>query len=431
MKKLLSILLWSVIAAAFIGPGTVTTAASSGVRFGFALLWALVFSTIATLTLQEAAARITVGSGMTLGRALRTRYSRGPQGMFVLLLVLGAIVFGCAAYEAGNILGGVAGAALGTSLDPRTLTLLIGAAAGVVLWMGTPRAVAYALSLAVGFMGVAFLVTAIRLAPPLDAVIGGALVPRMPDGSGLLVLGLIGTTVVPYNLFLGSGMAKGQTIGDLRLGLAVSIILGGGISMAVIIVGAAGAEPFSYEALMNTLASRIGRWGGVMFAFGLFAAGLSSAITAPLAAAITAQGLFAEDADDHWSERGRRYRAVWMGVLAVGIAFGLTDVQPVPAIIIAQALNGIVLPLAATFLFMVVNDRNVMGRHVNGTASNVVMAIVVLVTIVLGTSNVLKAAFRAMGLPTPDVRLVLIVAGVVAAMIAWPTYRIVRPRAET
>ena len=69
MQRLLNILLWSVIAAAFIGPGTVTTAASSGARFGFALLWALLFSTVACLVLQEASARVAVVSGRTLALA--------------------------------------------------------------------------------------------------------------------------------------------------------------------------------------------------------------------------------------------------------------------------------------------------------------------------------------------------------------------------
>ncbi len=114
MRRLSAILLWSVIAAAFIGPGTVTTAAAAGAGFGLALLWTLVFSTVACLVLQEASARLTLVSGRNLGQALRHRYPAGFTGTAVLLLVLGGIVLGCAAYEAGNILGGVAGAVLAT-----------------------------------------------------------------------------------------------------------------------------------------------------------------------------------------------------------------------------------------------------------------------------------------------------------------------------
>ena len=112
MKRLLSILLWSVIAGAFIGPGTVTTAASAGAGFGLNLVWTLVFSTAACFVLQEAAARLTVASGQELGQAMRARTRKGAAGVLLLVLVLGAIVVGCAAYQAGNILGAVVGASL-------------------------------------------------------------------------------------------------------------------------------------------------------------------------------------------------------------------------------------------------------------------------------------------------------------------------------
>ncbi len=91
MGRLGSILFWSVIAAAFIGPGTVTTAASAGARFGPRLLWALSFSTLACLLLQEASARLTVVSGRSLGEALADRYPRGLGRVLTLVLVLSLI----------------------------------------------------------------------------------------------------------------------------------------------------------------------------------------------------------------------------------------------------------------------------------------------------------------------------------------------------
>jgi hypothetical protein len=107
MKRLLDVLFWSVISAAFIGPGTVTTAATAGAGFGLQLAWALLFSTVACIALQEAVARLVIASGRGLGAAIRS------TGGTVLAALTGfAIVLGCAAYEAGNILGGVAGAQL-------------------------------------------------------------------------------------------------------------------------------------------------------------------------------------------------------------------------------------------------------------------------------------------------------------------------------
>ncbi|MCB1033093.1 MAG: divalent metal cation transporter, partial [Acidobacteria bacterium] len=230
MKRLLAVAFWSVIAAAFIGPGTVTTAASAGAGFGLELLWALTFSVVACFLLQEASARLTVVSGLSLGQALRQRFHGGFAGAAVLVLVLGAIVLGCAAYEAGNILGGVAGAALAVDLSPPLLTLLCGAAAAALLWAGAPRTVALVLSALVAVMGLAFTATAWLLGPSLPDLLRGAFLPFLPPGSGLLALGLVGTTVVPYNLFLGSGLARGQGLGETRFGLAVAVGLGGLIS---------------------------------------------------------------------------------------------------------------------------------------------------------------------------------------------------------
>lgn len=420
MKRLLTILFWAIIPAAFIGPGTVTTAASAGAAHGYSLLWALTFSTVATLVLQEASARITAVSGRNLAEAIRDRFRGGAAGLLVLLLVLGAIVLGNAAYEAGNVLGAAAGAELGAGIHPRAGAALITAFAFAVLWMGSPRAVARVLAATVGVMGIAFLATAVLLRPAPGALLAGALVPAVPAGAGLLVLGLVGTTVVPYNLFLGSGIARGQTLADIRFGLAVAVPLGGVISMAILVAGAAVEGAFSYEGVSSMLGERLGAAAGPLFAWGLFAAGFSSCVTAPLAAAVTARSLFGGGDAPAWEPRGRRYRAVWIGVLGVGAVLGLTGVRPIPAILLAQALNGVLLPFAAVFLFVVVNDRRLLGeRGINRPAWNVLTGAVVAVTLLLGASGVIRAGAAAFG-GTPAEGQVLAAAAGVAAVLLLP-----------
>lgn len=425
MRRLSAILFWSVIAAAFIGPGTVTTAAAAGAGFGLALLWTLVFSTVACLVLQEASARLTLVSGRDLGQALRHRYPAGFTGTAVLLLVLGAIVLGCAAYEAGNILGGVAGAVLATGGSPKLLALASGAIAGLLLWFNKPRRIAHLLSIVVAVMGVAFLLTAWQLRPELGEFLRGALVPSLPTGSALLAIGLVGTTVVPYNIFLGSGIVGGQSLGDLRLGLAVAVGLGGLISMGVLVAGTAVEGEFAFEALSLVLAERLAPWAASLFAVGLFGAGLSSAITAPLAAAVTARSLFqTDDNKERWSERSWRYRSVWLAVLLTGLGFGLSEVAPIPAIILAQALNGVLLPIVAAFLLLEVNDRRSMGKQgVNGVFSNTVMTLVVAVTVLLGTANVARAVARTVGWPAPTHGTLLVVSAVVMIVVSVPVYQ--------
>ena len=430
MKRLAQVLFWSVISAAFIGPGTVTTAASAGARHGLDLLWALVFSTLACLVLQEASARLTVVSGRDLGEAIRERFSRGALGVVVPVSVLAAIVLGCAAYEAGNLLGGVAGAVLATGLSRTALTLGAGALAFALLWLGTTHAVPRVLGGVVAFMGVAFLLTATRLGPDPAALVRGSILPSLPPGSPLLVMGLIGTTVVPYNLFLGSGIARGQKLGELRFGLSVAVVLGGLISMAVLVVGTAVDPPLTFDALGQALRARLGGWAESLFAYGLLAAGLSSAITAPLAAAVAARSLLpGTGAAGGRPEGSWRYRGVWLFVLLTGLGFGLAEVQPIPAIILAQVLNGVLLPFVAAFLLLLVNDVRLMGREgLNGPVSNAAMSLVVVVTVLLGALNVSKAAASAAGLAPPTESRLLLSAALLVIVLAWPMMRAVRAR---
>ncbi len=431
MKRLAQVLFWSVISAAFIGPGTVTTAATAGARHGLALLWALAFSTFACLVLQEASARLTVVSGRDLGEALRERFSGGGLTAVVPVAVLLALVLGCAAYEAGNLLGGVAGAVLATGLSKTGLTLGAGALAFVLLWLGTTRTVPRVLGGVVAFMGVAFLLTSLRLGPEPAALARGTLWPRLPPGSPLLVMGLIGTTVVPYNLFLGSGIARGQKLGELRFGLTVAIVLGGVISMAVLVVGTAVDPPLAFDALGRALRERLGGWADALFAYGLLAAGLSSAVTAPLAAAVAARSLRPRPAAaaEGPEERTWRYRSVWLLVLLTGVGFGLAEVQPIPAIILAQVLNGILLPFVAVFLLLLVNDGRLMGGDgLNGPLSNTAMGLVVAVAVLLGLLGVSKAVASLAGLPVPGESRLLVSAGLLVVVLAWPVTRAVRAR---
>ncbi len=408
MNRILQILFWSVISAAFIGPGTITTAASSGTKFGFNLLWALIFSTIACLTLQEAGARITVVSGSDLGQAIQKQFSNSKYRIFVFFLVIGAIILGCAAYEAGNILGSVAGASLNLNISPKIITIAIVAIAGLMLYFGTIKTIAHILGVVVALMGVTFLVTAISIRPSIISIIKGSFIPSIPQGSEILVLALVGTTVVPYNLFLGSGIAKGQSIGELRFGLSIAVIFGGIISMGVLVVGTSINGVFSFENLSNSLSNSLGNWAGVFFSIGLFSAGFSSALTAPLAASITARSLFEKGAVNKWEEKSWNFRLIWGLVLLSGLIFGLIRIKPIPAIIFAQALNGLLLPFISIFLFILVNDVNLMGPdRINGKISNLIMFVVVVSTIILGISNFTKAISKIFGLTIGNEKILL------------------------
>jgi len=387
----------AVVTAAFIGPGTVTTATLAGASFGYALLWALTFSTLATLALQEMSARLGLVTGAGLGEAIRGQF-RGGGRVLAVGLVIAAIGIGNAAYETGNLLGaglGLGGAAGGST---RVWALLIAALAFALLWTGRYRAIEKAMIAMVVLMSVVFLATAIVARPPFLDVIRGMLVPSLPhvDRGLVVAVGLIGTTVVPYNLFLHAAAVRERWNGpeDLpvaRVDLSVAILLGGVVSMAVVVTSAAalggsGAGISSAGDMAAQLEPLLGAWARVFFSAGLFAAGMTSAITAPLAAAWAAAGALGWERD----LRSPRVRAVWMTVLLAGAGFTAAGVRPVPAILFAQVANGVLLPAVALFLLFAVNSAR-MGRYRNGPAANTAGAIVVLVAVGLGGWAVFRA----------------------------------------
>jgi Mn2+/Fe2+ NRAMP family transporter len=246
-------------------------------------------------------------------------------------------------------------------------------------------------------MGIAFVVTAVRVGPDFTELLTGLLIPRTPVGSTVLVLGLVGTTVVPYNLFLGSALARDNELGEMRWGLGVAVIGGGVISIGVLVVGSVLGGGLEYERLAAVLDRRLGQGAGTSLALGLFAAGFTSAITAPLAAALAARSLLAGADDRKWVPTSTRFRAVWLGVLLAGMAFGVADVRPVPVIILAQAFNGLLLPLVAVFLLATMNDRRLLGSNgVNSAAQNVVMVVVVFVCVGLGLRGLIAAVKAAL-----------------------------------
>lgn len=382
-------LFWSIIAAAFIGPGTVTTAAKAGNAHGLTLLWALLFSVIATWVLQEAAARLALGSGQSLGALL----GMNPKGRNLSRFLFFAVAVGCGAYQAGNLLGAFAGMEL-LGVSNKAWLILPAGLAALLLWTGSTALITRSLAAIVGLMGLVFCWSgwAATTTPP-DWTAG--LVPQLTDGNTLLVIGLIGTTIVPYNLFLASGLRHGQTLPDMRRGLAIAILLGGGITLAILLTGTMVMGDFSFVGLAAVLDDRFPGYGRSLLGWGLFAAGFSSAITAPLAAAIAGQSLVGRERDT-WGVQGLFFRLTWGTILLLGFGFAIADIQPIPAIIAAQALNGIILPIVAIFLLIAVNDPvRLPAAYRNNIWLNFLTLLIVAITLGLGARNVWLATEQA------------------------------------
>ncbi|UGY93301.1 Nramp family divalent metal transporter [Streptomyces gobiensis] len=388
------------VTAAFIGPGTVTTASIAGADFGFALVWALVFSIGAAMVLQEMSARLGIVSRGGLGEALRTTFRQPVVSYGAITLVVVAIAFGNAAFQTGNLTGAGLGLEALTGASPQLWAGVVGITAFVLLLTGTYRLIEGAVITLVVVMSVVFVATAVIVRPDLTELFGG-LVPQLPSGATLTVIALIGTTVVPYNLFLHASSVRQKWTDDTPVDRALtearsdtylSIGLGGLITLAVITTAATamfakGLRVESAADMAAQLEPLLGPAAQGFFAAGLFAAGLTSAITAPLAAAFAVSGALGWRPD----LKSARFRTVWALVILAGTAFAVLGENPVAAILFAQAANGLCLPVIAVFLLRVMNRRDLLGGYRNNLTRNVLGCAVVLIATGLGLFNILRA----------------------------------------
>ncbi|MEX0610249.1 MAG: Nramp family divalent metal transporter [Balneolaceae bacterium] len=388
----------TLVAAAFIGPGTVTVCTLAGVRSGYVLLWALLFSVIATIILQEMTGRLGLITRKGFGEAIRAEFKHPVIRTVSIILVLSAIVLGNAAYEGGNISGAVLGweeffIGFDITVNGFTVQLTPFIIGGIAFWLLFAGSFERILKFMIGVvvvMSIVFVTTAIIVAPDLGAIVRGLFIPTATPGELFTVIALIGTTVVPYNLFLHASTVqeryvRASELSDMRKENAVGIILGGVISMCIVITSAVAfgdeiVEVTNAATMAAQLEPLLGNWASGFMGIGLFAAGISSAVTAPLAAAYAAKGILGWEI----SLKDFRFRMVWGSVLLVGVLFSSLSIRPVQLIEFAQAANGILLPLIAIFLLYIMNKAVLLGTYKNSTLHNILGIIVIIVAFMVG-----------------------------------------------
>jgi len=304
--------------------------------------------------------------------------------VFQILAFL-AIIVGCTAYEAGNIIGGSLGLGILTGIPKYYWVIIISLIAVALLWTRNYKLIEKFLIGLVVVMGISFFISAVIVKPDFTGIIKG-FIPGIPQDSMLLVLALLGTTVVPYNLFLHSStiLKKWQDKNDIpwmRKDAYLSIGLGGIITISIIVTAAAayfltGMTIKTPADLSLQLEPLYGKLAKIFFGIGLFSAGLSSAITAPYAAAWTASGLF------NWKENSWKFKAIFLTVIAFGAVVSIFALRPLHMIVIAQVTNALLLPVVALFILYLLNKKEV-GEFKNTILQNILFVIVFIIIVII------------------------------------------------
>jgi len=376
-----------IVTAAFIGPGTVTTATLAGAELGYGLLWALLFSIFATIIIQDMASRLGLATGRGMSENLITAYQHPALKYSVFVLVVLALGIGNAAYEGGNLSGAALGMTTVFAGSQGVWVSVLGALALCLIWLNRPNLLTNVLVILVAIMSLVFLLAAMSAGVDIQQLKRGIMGIGLFDNSTLL-LAIIGTTIVPYNIFLHSSLSAQVRQSDQEISLdrkqLISCISFGGIITLAIMSCAANAFFLTQTSvdrgnIASQLSPILGQWAQWFFGIGIFAAGLTSAITAPLATAYAICGLFFQPNASIASSYA--FRIIATIVVVIGISIALSGAQPIVIIVTAQAANALLLPFSLILLLGLLNRKHVMGTYRN-TASINLMGVIVLLTVV-------------------------------------------------
>ena len=382
------------IAAAFIGPGTVTLCTIAGASFGYSLIWAIILSIFSTIVLQEMSLRIGLITKMNLAQVIRINIKSKFLNRLLLILIISSILIGNAAYEAGNITGASLGiSAILNSQSINYIPVFIGLIAFMVLYQGDYKVLERSLVFLVLIMSISFFITAIITKPDINALINGVITPKIDSNNLTIILGLIGTTVVPYNLFLHSSLVseKWNSVNKLKVARFesfFSILIGGVVSLSIIITAASvnNKDVNGVIDLAKGLEPLYGNFAIYFLGIGLFASGITSSITAPLAAAYVAKSCFG------WKDslKSGKFRAIWIIILIIGVLVSMVKINPIEIIKFAQFSNSLLLPIIAIILLWLINNKNIISSKYSYRYQNILGFFIVIISLILGTKGLIS-----------------------------------------
>tara|TARA_Y200000002_G_scaffold89357_1_gene71774 strand:+ start:2802 stop:3992 length:1191 start_codon:yes stop_codon:yes gene_type:complete len=381
------------IAAAFIGPGTVTLCTIAGASFGYTLIWAIILSIFSTIVLQEMSLRIGLITKMNLAEVVRTNIKSKLINRLFLVLIISSILIGNAAYEAGNITGASLGISATLNLQSiNYIPIFIGLIAFIILYQGDYKILERILILLVIIMSSSFFIAAIMTKPNISSLIDGIISPELNSSNLIIVLGLIGTTVVPYNLFLHSSLVSEKWSSPDKLKVArlesfFSILVGGLVSLSIIITAASvnNNDVTGVIDLARGLEPLYGKFAIYFLGIGLFASGITSSITAPLAAAYVAKSCFGWDD----SLKSPKFRAIWIIILFIGVIISMVKINPIEIIKFAQFSNSLLLPIIAVILLWLVNNKRIISNKYSYKYQNILGSMIVILSLILGAKGLI------------------------------------------
>ncbi len=376
--------------------GGITTYSLAGSQFGYVMLWTFIPMAVALGVVQEMGVRMGVVSGKGLAALIRER--TGVRITFVLMFVLLLANF-------GNTLAEFSGIAVSAGIFgvPPLVALPI---AAIFVWglvvKGSYKSVEKVF-LAASVIYVSYILTGILAHPDWHSAATHSLVPQFTFTQAYvtMLIGLVGTTIAPWMQFYiqASIVEKGVPIKDLVYSRIDAI--SGAIAVNVVawfIVVACAATIYTGGIQVNNVADisaalvpLAGQYASVLFAFGFLNASLFAASILPLSTAyMISEGLGLEAGVSRSFREAPAFHGLYLGIIILGALVVMIPNAPLLSILyFSQVINGILLPIVLVFMLVIINDKGVMGEHVNSRAYNYITGITIVVMAALSVALII------------------------------------------
>lgn len=381
------------VTVGFIDPGNWASNMAAGSTYGYALLWVVTLSTLMLIVLQHNVAHL----GIVTGDCLAESCSHHLRP-WVARLVLGSALLATVATMMAEVLGGAIALNMLFGIPEKIGSVLTAAAALALLLTNSYGKVERIIIGFVSLIGLAFLVEIAMVRVDWPAAAVGWVVPAMPAGSSTIIVSVLGAVVMPHNLFLHSEViqsqhyeGQGEEVVRERLDhefvdTLFSMGVGWAINSAMVVLAAStffahGIVIDDLSLAASTLEPLLGSAARVIFALALLFAGLSSSVTAGMAAGIISSGIADEPYDIHDRHSSLGVIAAFVG--AVIVIFFVTD--PFQGLVWSQALLSLQLPITIFTQIWLTSSPAVMGKYANGPRLKALLGgIGVVVTILNG-----------------------------------------------
>ena len=357
----------------FIDPGNWASNLAAGSAFGYTLIWVVTLGTAMLMLLQHNAAHLGIATGYCLSEAATIYLPRRAS-----VPILGSAVAAAVSTALAEVLGAAIAINLITGLPVKLSVLLAAGFTVFMLFSNSYRKLEKWIIGFVSLIGLSFVFELALVKVDWPAAARGAFVPVVPGFSILIVMSLLGSVVMPHNLFLHSeiiqsrqwNLEDGCTINrQLRyefLDTTLSMVVGWAINCAIIVLAAAtfhavGLKVEELGDAKRLLEPLLGKAAGLVFAFGLLFSGISSSITAGMAGGAIYTGIYGEcyDIDDRHTRRGI------IITIAGASAIALFVPDPFWALVISQMALSIQLPFTIFTQIALTSSRKVMGEFTN------------------------------------------------------------------